>query len=105
MVFSLSTQSRRTEICVTCVLRRPEAQPPALVLANFVGFSVPLEWYVGGGIDFNDKLRGLTHVCALSEGAKSDLAVPISPSVATEISQKSVENNASEKTINKEQCA
>lgn len=42
---------------------------------DFVGFSTPIEWFVGYGIDFNDRLREVPHICVLSERGKKALAV------------------------------
>ncbi|CDJ64292.1 hypothetical protein, conserved [Eimeria necatrix] len=44
-------------------------------LVDFVGFTGPTEWFVGYGIDYNDRFREVPHVCVLSDEAKKALAV------------------------------
>ncbi|KAL8449881.1 hypothetical protein Emed_002844 [Eimeria media] len=42
---------------------------------NFVGFTGPVEWFVGYGIDYNDRFRGVPHICVLSDSGKKAFAV------------------------------
>ncbi|KAL8436698.1 hypothetical protein ACSSS7_001523 [Eimeria intestinalis] len=42
---------------------------------NFVGFTGPHEWYVGYGIDYNDRFRGVPHICVLADSGKKAFAV------------------------------
>ncbi|KAL8455853.1 hypothetical protein Emag_000427 [Eimeria magna] len=42
---------------------------------NFVGFTGPTEWFVGYGIDYNDRFRGVPHICVLSDAGKKAFAV------------------------------
>lgn len=41
---------------------------------DFVGFTAPMYWFVGGGIDFNNRFRELPHVCVLSEEGRRAFA-------------------------------
>ncbi|KAL8272011.1 hypothetical protein Esti_004135 [Eimeria stiedai] len=44
---------------------------------NFVGFTGPIEWFVGYGIDFNDRFRGVPHICVLADSGKKAFAVSV----------------------------
>lgn len=83
------------KICRTTALLSNAAQPPVwdrppswrdplfyfcrvkekMPLVDFVGFTGPTEWFVGYGIDYNDRFREVPHLCVLSDEAKKALAV------------------------------
>lgn len=50
---------------------RREGKRPEI---DFLGFTCPKEWFVGFGVDYNERFRGINHICVLNEEAKSVFA-------------------------------
>ena len=48
-----------------CVLLRKEGRQVHTVRVDYVGFSIPNEFVVGYGLDFNDEYRQLPHIAVL----------------------------------------
>ncbi|KAL8439849.1 hypothetical protein Efla_004375 [Eimeria flavescens] len=66
---SFSPKSVKT----ACLLQvRIKSEMPKV---NFTGFTGPIEWFVGYGIDYNDRFRDVPHICVLAESGKKAFAV------------------------------
>lgn len=53
---------------IVCLLDKPERRDPEIdIVPEYCGFTIPNEFVVGYGLDYNNKYRGLRHICVLKK--------------------------------------